>query len=208
MSVDAADAIFLQSVEVLDLCASAMSFCYAREDGAGIGWNGRYRVEVWESLLQRFNKWYADRPEGFHAVIELSPMDGNHSEHEFPVLVFTSGAAILANQLYHTGMFLLLRNKPKFARDGGLNSVSSSVLLHVHRVCGIAMNNDLREFWDPCLVASLLVVASTTTHRSQHAVILHTLERVQSLTGWDIALHVSTLKEEWRLARVGENCVS
>ncbi|KAF1967934.1 hypothetical protein BU23DRAFT_481955, partial [Bimuria novae-zelandiae CBS 107.79] len=114
----------------------------------------------------------------------------------FPTLVFSSGAAALANQLYHTGMLLLLQHKPRFMDRPHSQSPSGSTLWHVHRVCGIALSNDRWDYWDPSLVASLLVAAKTVTHESQHKAILDTLENVQRLTGWNIAYHVDQLALE------------
>ncbi|KAF2711836.1 hypothetical protein K504DRAFT_365125, partial [Pleomassaria siparia CBS 279.74] len=118
----------------------------------------------------------------------------------FPTLVFAGGAAIFANQLCHTGMLLLLQNKPKFVGEINSNSPFMSTLWHSHRGCGIAINNDRRECWDPSLLASLLVAARMATHQSQHITILSTLERVQALTGWNISPQLNDLRAEWQLA--------
>lgn len=161
---------------------------------------GLNRVEVWKTLLQGFAHWYKHRPQEFQPIIELYPKDGVQSDNDFPMVVFTGGAAILANQLYHTGMLLLLQNKPRFADRPSSSSSVMSTLWHAHRICGIAIQNDGSESWDPCLVASLIVAARTVTHSSQHAAIVYTFETVQRLTGWNVSQYAEELRREWQLA--------
>ncbi|PVH98825.1 hypothetical protein DM02DRAFT_508348, partial [Periconia macrospinosa] len=115
----------------------------------------------------------------------------------FPTLVFSNAAAVLANQLYHTSMLLLLQRKPRFVTQVQPNSPDFSLLWQSHRICGIAVNNDRWDCWDPCLVASFLVAAKTATHQSQHNIILSTLANIQEFTGWNVAHHVESLKHEW-----------
>ncbi|KAF2465386.1 uncharacterized protein BDR25DRAFT_86641 [Lindgomyces ingoldianus] len=192
--------VFQFANRAVGLCTDATLFCYGGEDAVLKERYGINRVEAWGRLLQSFNEWYTNRPQDFEAIIELSSRDSKYSEDEFPTLIFTDGAAVLANQLYHTGMLLLLQNKPKFAERATLSASALSTLWHMHRVCGIATNNDRRECWDPCLLASLFMAARAATHRSQHSAIFNTLERVQRLTGWDVTRHTSALKDEWQLA--------
>ncbi|KAF2186577.1 hypothetical protein K469DRAFT_572399 [Zopfia rhizophila CBS 207.26] len=109
------DTIFQYANRAVALCADAVMFCQGDNDIWSEQRYGNSRIETWNALIRGFDDWYSDRPQDFQAIIELYPRDGRHSEHEFPILVFASGAAILANQLYHTGMLLLLQNKPRFA---------------------------------------------------------------------------------------------
>ncbi|KAF1954974.1 hypothetical protein CC80DRAFT_549693 [Byssothecium circinans] len=161
---------------------------------------GLNRVELWRKLASGFDDWYRHRPLEFQPVIELYPRDGTYSEDEFPIISFSSGATTLANQLYHTGMLLLLQNKPRFVTLPHSNSPTMSLLWQAQRVCGIAVNNDRWDCWDPSLVASLLVAAKTATHQSQHTVLLRTLTHVQQLTGWNVSRHINCLEREWQQA--------
>jgi hypothetical protein len=188
------------SQNAIALCVDAVIFSHGDEDQ----WLQRHyalnRVESWQTLVRKFAQWYKHRPPDFQPVVELYPKDGIRSDDDFPIIVFSNGAALLANQLYHTGMLLLLQCKPRFTEKSTSSSTSMSALWHAHRICGIANQNDNPACWDPCLVASLIVASRTVSHRSQHIAILHTLENVKRLTGWRFAQLVDGLRGEWQVA--------
>jgi hypothetical protein len=194
------DEIFQYAHEAVALCVDAAMYRQGDEDGWLQQRYGRVRLEIWHMLVERLEKWFVNRPQEFQTILELYPKDGTQSKDEFPTIVFSSGAAIFANQLCHTAMLLLLQNKPRFAGQANHNSSFMSTLWHSHRICGIAINNERRDCWDPCLLASLLVAARMATHESQHGAILNTLEGVQELTGWSIAQHLNHLRTEWQQA--------
>lgn len=130
-------------------------------------------------------------------------MDGG-DETLFPVVLFTNGAAVFANQLYHTAMLLLLQNKPRTlqaATAAGKKSSSSSMspLWHAQRVCGIALNNDRRDSWDLCLVASLYLAAQRMTYEPQQKAILECFDRIKSMTGWHVDGFSTKVREDWGL---------
>ncbi|CAO2649715.1 Nn.00g010070.m01.CDS01 [Neocucurbitaria sp. VM-36] len=117
--------------DAMALCVDAIMFSQGDEDRWLQQRYGLNRVEVWKTLIQGFVHWYKHRPQEFQPIIELYPKDGVRSDNDFPTIVFTGGAAILANQLYHTGMLLLLQNKPRFAEKPNSNSSSMSTLWYV-----------------------------------------------------------------------------
>ena len=118
----------------------------------------------------------------------------------FPLLLFTSGAGLMANQLYHTAMLLMLQNKPRTYRISTRRVAEGmSALWHGRRVCGIALANDARECWDPSLVASFAVAARGMTHSDQHRTLLEKLDDVGRLTGWKVGYYRKFLMEEWGL---------
>ena len=197
---ESSDGIERCAQNAMALCVDAVMFSQGDEDQWLQERYGLNRVEVWKTLIHGFVHWYKYRPQEFQPVIELYSKDGMQSEDDFPMVVFSGGAAILANQLYHTGMMLLLQNKPRFADLPSSTSTAMSSVWHAHRICGIAMQNDGPSSWDPCLVASLLVAARTVTHGSQHAAIIYTLETVQRLTGWNVSHFMNELRSHWRLA--------
>lgn len=200
ISAGNAERVFRYAHDVVALCIDATIFSRGDEDRWLQQQYGLDRVELWRTLVAGFDRWYKHRPQDFQPIVELYPKDGVTSEHGFPTLVFSSGGTTLANQLYHTGMLLLLQNKPRFINRPNSQSPSMSVLWHAHRVCGISLSNDRWDCWDPSLVASLLVAAKTVTHQSQHKAILDTLERIQKITGWNISYHVEELVLEWQQA--------
>jgi hypothetical protein len=184
----------------IGLCVEAVMFSQGDNDRSLQQRYGLNRADTWKALIHSFGVWFKQRPEGFQPIIELYPKDGIQTDNDFPIIAFTSGAALLANQLYHTGMLLLLQNKPRFGNDSSSSSNSMSILWHVHRICGIAIQNDGSATWDPCLIASLIIAARTLTHRSQQTAIVHTLETAQRLTGWNVSQHIEDLTRDWRLA--------
>ncbi|OOF90229.1 hypothetical protein ASPCADRAFT_135342 [Aspergillus carbonarius ITEM 5010] len=167
---------------ILWLCGNAL-MVYHHQHAAPRQW-----LEVFEHLDQ----WYHLRPTEFQPMVDSTDGPG------FPLLLFVNGAGILCNQLYHTAMLLLLQCKPRTALLN-LQSPTLSPLWHAQRICGIAMNNDRRESWDPCLIASFLVAARRMTHEAQQTEILQGLERVGVITGWRVDEYLMQLREDWSL---------
>lgn len=128
------DSIARCAQDAMALCVDAIMFSQGDEDRWLQQRYGLNRVEVWKTLIQGFVHWYKHRPQEFQPIIELYPKDGVQSDNDFPIIVFTSGAAILANQLYHTGMLLLLQKKPRFTEKPNSNSSCMSTLWYV-RFC-------------------------------------------------------------------------
>jgi hypothetical protein len=125
----------------------------------------------------------------------MAEMEGEESL--FPVVLFTNGAAVLANQLYHTAMLLLLQSRPRTLQAASRKSSAASHLWHAQRVCGICLNNDRRDSWDLCLVASLYLAAQRLTYEPQQRAILDCLNRVRIITGWDLSNFAVELQETW-----------
>lgn len=186
--------------ESIALCVESAMFAQGDDDRWLQQRYGLNRVDMWKALVHAFAHWYMHRSQAFQPIIELYPRDGVLADDDYPTLVFTSGAALLANQLYHTEMLLLLQNRPRFVDKPSQNSPSMSTLWHAHRICGIAVQNDRPGWWDPCLVASLVVAGRTATHASQHNAVISTLESVQRLTGWITDPCIDQLRSEWQLA--------
>ena len=119
-------------------------------------------------------------------------------ERLFPTILFTNGAAVLGNQLYHTAMLLLLQHRPRTIRNPYGRSLVMSPLWHAQRSCGISLNNDGQDCWDFSLVASFYVAAKGMSYGPQHQAILDGFERVADLTGWDLSSLTANLKETWQ----------
>ncbi|KAJ5682127.1 uncharacterized protein N7477_002067 [Penicillium maclennaniae] len=112
---------------------------------------------------------------------------------------YANGGGLFANQLYHTAMLLLLQNRPRTARINRFSSAIMSPLWHAQRICSIALNNERRESWDACLLASFLSVSRRMTHESQQEEILCGFRRIQKVTGWESGRLLEDLRAEWRL---------
>ncbi|ORY72079.1 uncharacterized protein BCR38DRAFT_405087 [Pseudomassariella vexata] len=175
----------------LALCVRAINFCWG-EAAYRQGSDGDV-ISTWTSLVEELNSWYSGRPQEFMSMAEFDDADDG-----FPSILFTSGAGVFGNQLYHTAMFLLLRHKPRTAAIPRRNrSFTMSPLWHARRICGIALNNDARECWDTSLVASLVVASKVMTHEAQHSAVLSGLDRIGRLTGFDVSTARILLHAEW-----------
>lgn len=182
-----AAAVFRSASEILVLCAQAARLVFGGADTPS-----ETRIEQWTSLLESLGSWYISRCQKFRPMVEIDEKGGG-----FPLLLFTSGAGLMANQLYHTAMLLMLHSRPRSVRVSGARVATMSALWQARRICGIALANDARESWDPSLVASFVVAARGMTHGDQHELLLGKLEEVGRLTGWKVGYYRSMLMEEW-----------
>ncbi|GKT58234.1 C6 zinc finger domain-containing protein [Colletotrichum tofieldiae] len=190
-----AEKMFQCTIEPLLLCAKVVNFCagsfHPRTPDLGVPITPVHR---WTMLSDALGVWYTNRAQEFRPMAEI---DGD--ENLFPIILFTNGAAVFANQLYHTAMLLLLQNKPRTLQAAAKKSSSLSPLWHAQRVCGIALNNDRRDSWDLCLVASLYLAAQRMTYEPQQRAILECFERVKALTGWNVDGFSAKAREDWGL---------
>lgn len=202
-----AETIFQYTIEPLLLCAKVVNFCSgsfppqtptSNPNGAA----PLTPVHRWTMLSDALGLWYTNRAQEFRPMVEIDGGD----DTLFPIILFTNGAAVFANQLYHTAMLLLLQNKPRTLqaaagtkKSGSSSSSATSPLWHAQRVCGIALNNDRRDSWDLCLVASLYLAAQRMTYEPQQRAILECFERVKALAGWNVDGFAARVREDWGL---------
>ncbi|KAL4959720.1 Zn(II)2Cys6 transcription factor domain-containing protein [Aspergillus stella-maris] len=191
---------------LLWLCTKALNE-YHRDSKSGSHHLQEIGTNSWLDIFKELNQWHYLRPQEFQPMVEVSN-DGSedlslNAGSEFPLLLFTNGAGALCNQLYHTAMLFMLDCKPRTTPLLNLNhshhspSAALSPLWHAQRICGIALNNDRRECWDPCLLASFLVAAKHMTHESQQVEIIRGFDRIEALTGWSVGEYLTQLREEW-----------
>lgn len=178
------------------LCAGVLNFCFGQEyvvpPGAGMPMG---KTQNWKALFESLNTWYDNRPQEFKPMIELEETD-----QLFPLVLFTNGAALLANQIYHTSALLLLHCRPRTLQHAYGRSFIMSPLWHAQRICGISLNNDSREGWDLSLVASLYLAAKQMTYEPQQQEILVGIERIRSITKWHLGHLATQLRQEWQPA--------
>jgi hypothetical protein len=134
-------------------------------------------------LIEELELWYNNRPGTFHPLVDLEITEW--TESNFPPIIFTSGAAVFGNQLYHTAMLLLLNVSRVQPSQLFLFQLSRS--WHIRRICNISLHNDGPECWDPCLLASFLVAAKEIHQEEQRCEIRHGLAQITKLTGWDVS---------------------
>lgn len=187
--------MFYQASKPFLLCARLLSFCSAESTPSSPA-----SFIPWCAVAEELNAWYMNRPQEFQPMAELEH-DGNNERRLFPAILFSSGAAIFANQFYHTAMLIFLQRKPRTTLPVRTRSSSLlSPLWHVQRICGTALNNDRRECWDPSLAASLHLAARAITYEPQQREILGAFKSIETLTSWDMGYFSIDLHVRWGLA--------
>jgi hypothetical protein len=192
---DPFEMVFFYAYRPLWLCARAIQFVHNEEVSPD-----RPPFHIWIQLVEELQQWYGERPREFEPMLEIE-MDDQLAgpERSFPVILFANGASLFGNQLYHTAMLILLHNRPRTARIADFRSVAMSPLWHTQRICSIAIHNDRRECWDPCLLASFALAARRMTHESQQHEVVRGLERIHTVTGWNVKNCLHSLRVEWCL---------
>ncbi|EWG48411.1 hypothetical protein FVEG_16266 [Fusarium verticillioides 7600] len=175
------------------LCAEALNYCFGGDIQTDPDMIRLPAAHRWKAFSEALQKWYSTRPTDFKPMLEAE--DGDQL---FPLVLFTNASAILANQLYHTSMLLLLQNRPRtLPKEHGRN-IYLSPLWHAQRICGISLNNDTRASWDFSLLASFYFAAKRMTYEPQQHAILRGLDRIGSLTGWNVLSLSAQLMHEWQ----------
>ncbi|CAG8369369.1 unnamed protein product [Penicillium salamii] len=165
-------------------------------------------LSQWTFLWSDCQKWYNDRPVNVQQIVDIrggeaDQIDPDH-DSSFPILIYTTPMALVANAVYHTISLLMLTHKPRLLKSlPGPRSVTSHIW-HAQSIAGIAASNDSPEQWDPVLVASLLVIAREMTHESQQTVILQRLAKITATTGIKLDREKEALQATWNLARYEE----
>ncbi|KPM37560.1 hypothetical protein AK830_g8990 [Neonectria ditissima] len=176
------------------LCAQVLNHCFGQDLPSTPGMHLRpSTAQNWKSLTESLNMWYNNRPRDFKPMWEVE-----ESEELFPLVLFTNGAAVMANQLYHTSMLLLLQNRPRTLAKGHGRSVLVSPLWHAQRICAISLNNDTKTSWDFSLLASFYLAAKCMTYEPQQHAILRGMGRIGSLTGWNVNALTAQLVQVWQ----------
>jgi hypothetical protein len=167
-----------------------------------------HSLSQWTFLWSDCQKWYNERPVNVQQIVDIrggeaDQIDPDH-DSSFPILIYTTPMALVANAVYHTISLLLLTHKPRLLKSlPGPRSVTSHIW-HAQSIAGIAASNDSPEQWDPILVASLLTIAKEMTHASQQSVLLDRLARITATTGIKLIHETEALQAAWNLARYEE----
>ncbi|KAJ5193353.1 hypothetical protein N7449_009495 [Penicillium cf. viridicatum] len=167
-----------------------------------------HSLSQWTFLWSDCQKWYNERPVNVQQIVDIrggeaDQIDPDH-DSSFPILIYTTPMALVANAVYHMISFLLLTHKPRLLKSlPGPRSVTSHIW-HAQSIAGIAASNDSPEQWDPILVASLLTIAKQMTHESQQAALLERFSRITATTGIKLDRETNALQAAWNLARYEE----
>lgn len=166
-------------------------------------------LSQWTFLWTGCQKWYNDRPVDAQQIVEVrgSEADQIDPDHDssFPILIYTTPMALVANAVYHITSLLLLTHKPRLLKSLPGPRCFTSNIWHAQSIGGIAASNESLEQWDPILVASLLMIAKDMTHESQQAVLLERLGRITATIGINLEHETAMLQSMWSIARYDDD---
>lgn len=165
-------------------------------------------LSQWTFLWTDCQKWYNERPVDAQQIVdvrgsEADQIDSRHTSF-FPILIYTTPMALVANAVHHLTALLLLTHKPRLLKSLPGPRCFTSHIWHAQSIAGIAASNDSPEQWDPILVAGLLLIARDMTHESQQRVLLECLTTITATTGIHLERETETLKSIWSIARYDE----
>lgn len=166
-------------------------------------------LSQWTFLWKDCQKWYNERPVDAQKIVdvrgrEADQIEPNHTS-SFPILIYTTPMALVANVVYHVTSFLLLTHKPRLLKSLPGPRCFTSHIWHAQSIAGIAASNDSPEQWDPIFVASLLCIAKEMTHESQQRVLLGRLARIAEATGINLERETEALQFAWSIARYDQD---
>lgn len=162
-------------------------------------------LSQWTFLWTDCQKWYNERPVEAQQIVdvrggEADQIDPAH-DSSFPILIYTTPMALVANAVYHITSLLLLTHKPRLLKSLPGPRCFTSHIWHAQSIAGIAASNDSPEQWDPILVASLLLIGRDMTHESQQAVLITQLKKINEMTGINLERETEALRSVWDVAR-------
>lgn len=162
----------------------------------------------WTRLWTNTQRWYANRPADVQPVVEVRGMNVSDIDLDdsssFPILVYTTPVALVANAVYHVTSLLLLTHRPRLLKTlSGPRSLTSHIW-HAQSIAGIAANNEAPEQWDPLLIAGLHLAAKGMTHAAQQTAVLARLRRISQLTGIKLEREEADLRAAWSIVGYNE----
>lgn len=146
----------------------------------------------WCEIFTCLENWYTHRPQEMqellsHKTGSASTGSGSH----FPTILFTNGAAIAGNHLYHTAALLMLQRIPP-----RVPKKTRSTLWHARRICAIAISNEHHGGWTNS-VQPLWIAGQVMSHPEEHRAIIEIYERIERETGWGATWRIDDLKKHW-----------
>ncbi|KAI0204518.1 hypothetical protein F4808DRAFT_345679 [Astrocystis sublimbata] len=151
--------------------------------------------DAWKGHFDRLQKWHTSRPSDLEPLVE-----SENTEDPFPIVIFTNGAGISSNIVYHVAMFILLSNKPQLDYVGDNDVPQMLPEWHAYRICGIAFHSEpeCTNCWDPVTIAAFALAARRMKHHLLQRDVLGILDRLKAV-GWHIDGLVDRIRSEWRL---------
>ncbi|RFU36211.1 hypothetical protein B7463_g81, partial [Scytalidium lignicola] len=162
-------------------------------------------LERWKVVWLENQKWFTQRPPELQHVLNIqgSEIDsgGIFDDCFFPLILFTTPLALMANISHHITCLILLTHRPRLVRPSSERTSSVSAVWHAQHIAGIATNNVFPEVLDPLLLAGLLIAARRMSHASQQIAIIETLHRLHQLGGLHVDSEIELLRAGWNLSR-------
>lgn len=144
--------------------------------------------QEWDSVWEELTLWFGQQPDEYHPVVS-----GNDTP--FPVIVFLNGPPIMAVQLYHMAVILMIQNKPRHVKITHNDHVKSPIW-HAKQIIGISLNNNHQGCWNYAL-EPLWIAGQLLSSAEEHAIILNLLEKIERCTGWPMSYRIVSLKQHW-----------
>jgi hypothetical protein len=189
------------------LLARAITLTFANVPSSSTGLpdasHGQSLSSRWMSLWTENQNWRLDCPPELQQILEvkgelLDRVDPE-SNLSFPIIIFTTALALIANVCHHLTCLLLLMRKPRLVKLVAVSRYSTSAIWHAQCIAGIALSTDSPEGWDPILISGLLRAARYMSHSAQQTAIIDILNRVKLFTGFQLDGEIETLRSEWLL---------
>jgi hypothetical protein len=145
-------------------------------------------------------------------ILEIRGLDAKQIDpsatSSFPVLIYTTPLALVANAIYHITSLFLLNNRPRYLKTLPESWGVTSPIWHSQSVAGSATSNEFVGQWDPILIAGLLLIAKRMTHKSQQLELLDQLRRIAAISGINLEQDIESIKSETHMSRRDEDEVS
>ncbi len=165
--------------------------------------------ERWTLLWNKCQRWYATRPTEVQQILDVRGVEVDqidpHDASSFPIIVYTTPLALVANVVYHVTSLLLLLHRPRLLKPLAGPRCLTSCIWHAQSIAGIAVSNDSPEQYDPILISGLFLAAKDMTHISQQTTVLECLGRITACTGIRLDREVEDLKSIWNIAAFNES---
>lgn len=142
---------------------------------------------VWLSCWSEAQLWYATRCEEFRPVLEFAESEGASPDRvispDFPCLMFSNIAALVANCAHHLTSLVLLRYKPRRIQVTSEAGSSASPPWHALRILGVAANTVELGLWDPLIAVAVVKAGEKLSHVAQIKAAVGILQSLCSLSG-------------------------
>lgn len=166
----------------LALLGDTMSLCLALSEENRVIQKSppERRPDRWAELLTSVQAWYESRPSDLHPLVD-------QPGSVFPAVLFSSGAAMVGNTMYHTAMYLLLSFQQQEAPDSYEQAKSglTAPVWHMRQICGIIVSGKGQhtDCWDPCMIGAFTFAARRTTDQTEQKELRDCLDSI-SAAGW------------------------